>query len=184
MRACNGCRKRKIKCDAATTNAWPCSACTRLKLVCIPPAIGQNGDFLTSGQSNEADRAPTLDTSKQPNPPHHSLPTQHNFVEGASQLPGSIESFNNGVGIYSQYIPQSHPNIYGEAPPSQMAVPHQSFHQQNVFSAVPPQPLASVDSGVFVDQEQSTAESLSEALGELKIDETGIGKTLLYDFCS
>src|SRR5882672_4521759 len=43
MRACNGCRKRKIKCDAATTNTWPCSACLRLKLVCVPPAIGQDG---------------------------------------------------------------------------------------------------------------------------------------------
>ncbi|KAK2808336.1 hypothetical protein FQN49_008722, partial [Arthroderma sp. PD_2] len=44
MRACNGCRKRKIKCDSATTNIWPCSACTRLKLVCIPPSIDQEGE--------------------------------------------------------------------------------------------------------------------------------------------
>ncbi|KAM5467181.1 hypothetical protein MferCBS49748_004112 [Microsporum ferrugineum] len=44
MRACNGCRKRKIKCDSATTNIWPCSACTRLKLVCIPPSVEQDGE--------------------------------------------------------------------------------------------------------------------------------------------
>ncbi|OAL66027.1 C6 finger domain-containing protein [Trichophyton rubrum] len=44
MRACNGCRKRKIKCDSATTNIWPCSACTRLKLVCIPPSIDQDSE--------------------------------------------------------------------------------------------------------------------------------------------
>ncbi|KAL2271243.1 hypothetical protein VTJ83DRAFT_614 [Remersonia thermophila] len=37
MRACEGCRKRKIKCDAATTNTWPCSACIRLKLPCVRP---------------------------------------------------------------------------------------------------------------------------------------------------
>lgn len=37
MRACEGCRRRKIKCDAATTNTWPCSACTRLRLQCVPP---------------------------------------------------------------------------------------------------------------------------------------------------
>src|SRR5882757_4701136 len=37
MRACEGCRRRKIKCDAATTNTWPCSACIRLKLHCVRP---------------------------------------------------------------------------------------------------------------------------------------------------
>ncbi|KAI5296604.1 hypothetical protein KEM52_005901 [Ascosphaera acerosa] len=44
MRACAGCRKRKIKCDAATTNSWPCSACARLKLQCIPPQFVQDSD--------------------------------------------------------------------------------------------------------------------------------------------
>jgi hypothetical protein len=39
MRACEGCRRRKIKCDAATTNAWPCAACIRLKLNCVPPIV-------------------------------------------------------------------------------------------------------------------------------------------------
>ncbi len=37
MRACEGCRRRKIKCDAATTNTWPCSACIRLRLHCVRP---------------------------------------------------------------------------------------------------------------------------------------------------
>lgn len=37
MRACEGCRRRKTKCDAATTNTWPCAACVRLKMICIPP---------------------------------------------------------------------------------------------------------------------------------------------------
>ncbi|CAK7273960.1 hypothetical protein SEPCBS119000_005925 [Sporothrix epigloea] len=39
MRACEGCRRRKIKCDAATTNTWPCSACVRLKLQCVRPTV-------------------------------------------------------------------------------------------------------------------------------------------------
>ena len=38
MRACEGCRRRKIQCDATTTNEWPCSVCVRLKLHCVPPA--------------------------------------------------------------------------------------------------------------------------------------------------
>ena len=42
MRACEGCRRRKIKCDAATSNSWPCAACVRLKLTCIPPSVNYN----------------------------------------------------------------------------------------------------------------------------------------------
>jgi hypothetical protein len=48
MRACEGCRRRKIKCDAATTNTWPCSACTRLKLHCIPPMLQYDRDYTSS----------------------------------------------------------------------------------------------------------------------------------------
>lgn len=44
MRACEGCRRRKIKCDAATTNTWPCAACVRLKLPCSPPTMGFDGN--------------------------------------------------------------------------------------------------------------------------------------------
>ena len=44
MRACEGCRRRKIKCDAATTNTWPCAACTRLKLTCVPPTISYENE--------------------------------------------------------------------------------------------------------------------------------------------
>jgi len=47
MRACEGCRRRKIKCDAATTNTWPCSACIRLKLSCVRPnGYDENGATL------------------------------------------------------------------------------------------------------------------------------------------
>jgi hypothetical protein len=174
MRACNGCRKRKIRCDAATTNAWPCSACTRLRLVCVPPTIGQNGDFLAPGQSNET--SVPLETSKQLDLSRHTVPAAQSHVVGDSHPTGSIGSFNNGVGIYSQYISQSHPSVYSELPPPQIAVSQQPFHQQNIFPSAPPPALASVDNGVFIDQDKSTAESLSEVLGELKIDETGIGE--------
>lgn len=45
MRACDGCRKRKIRCDGALQNGpWPCGACVRLKLKCIPPTLDQDDD--------------------------------------------------------------------------------------------------------------------------------------------
>jgi hypothetical protein len=182
MRACNGCRKRKIKCDAATTNTWPCSACTRLKLICVPPTIGQDGDPLGPGEGSEADPASYLHASKQLDPLHHELSIQHNFVAGNSHAAGNMGPYGGGVGIYPSYVPQSHGQlgIYGDAQPPQIAVSHHSF-QQPAFPDGPAQSLASADSGVFVEQEQSTAEDLSEALGELKIDETGIGKYSLDD---
>lgn len=37
------------------------------------------------------------------------------------------------------------------------------------------QSLETPDNSLFLENDQSTAENLSEVLGELKIDETGIG---------
>lgn len=56
MRACEGCRRRKIRCDAATSNTWPCSACIRLKLRCIPPTVNYDQDFSGSNSSFGGDR--------------------------------------------------------------------------------------------------------------------------------
>ncbi|KAL6240613.1 hypothetical protein RBB50_012440 [Rhinocladiella similis] len=44
VRACESCRHRKIKCDSATSNTWPCAACVRLKLQCVQPAGGLEGE--------------------------------------------------------------------------------------------------------------------------------------------
>lgn len=179
MRACNGCRKRKIKCDAATTNTWPCSACTRLKLVCVPPTIAQDGDFLATGQGLEQD-PPSVGASRSVNTPSHGLPMQQNLGNNSSNQVGAIAPYNSALGIYSPYVPSTqnqHP-IYSEVHP-QLAVSH-PYHQQPVFPTTPSQPLPNAESGVFLD-DQSTAEDLSEALGELKIDETGIGECFKFN---
>ncbi|KAK4962225.1 hypothetical protein LTR66_012761 [Elasticomyces elasticus] len=43
MRACDGCRRRKIKCTSAVANGpWPCAACRRLRVQCHPPASSQD----------------------------------------------------------------------------------------------------------------------------------------------
>src|SRR6195952_1688676 len=56
MRACEGCRRRKIKCDAATTNTWPCSACIRLKLHCVPPTVNYDQEFTRNSQNFDTER--------------------------------------------------------------------------------------------------------------------------------
>src|SRR5688572_26646817 len=34
---CKDCRTRKVKCSAAKTNSWPCSACTKRGIDCVRP---------------------------------------------------------------------------------------------------------------------------------------------------
>ncbi|KAJ5204085.1 uncharacterized protein N7498_004964 [Penicillium cinerascens] len=171
MRACNGCRKRKIKCDAATTNTWPCSACTRLKLVCVPPTIGQDGDFGPDSQGIE------LDASDPPGVPegsHHAFPVPPAYRDGNQTTMGSMPPYN-GMGMYPQFVPAppSQTGIYNDLRSPPMVMQHQSYQQTPMFAGAQPSSLGT-DRGVFVENDASTAENLSDVLGELKIDETGI----------
>lgn len=174
MRACNGCRKRKIKCDAATTNTWPCSACTRLKLVCVPPAIGQDGDF-SSGQGPEGYPPNSLDTLNAPESSHSlsSYAIPQPYRDGVSPHGQTIPHYNDGVGSFPSYAPDpvsSQSSLYENRPP------HSSYHPQQMFPVPHAQTIGTTEGVDLGDHEHSTAENLSEVLGELKIDETGIGK--------
>lgn len=197
MRACSGCRKRKIKCDSATTNIWPCSACTRLKLVCVPPAIGQDGDFNTYDQAEEVAQpvsavnsiqSPVADVAHQTN---HHLQQQPLPYFASSSYP--LESMRG----YAEDPRLAHPQPYlgGSSQDQQRLYHHDSSlplgfptahgYQQSQQHLPPastlfPVPLTQNASGganpeSYLQHEQSTAEDLSNALGELKIDESGIG---------
>ncbi|KAH8701151.1 putative C6 finger domain protein [Talaromyces proteolyticus] len=169
MRACHGCRKRKIKCDAATTNTWPCSACVRLKLVCVPPTINQEGDQAGSGLDSEAEfGAYPIPSSSQPELLQHDMAQQNIDTTGNPHMPDHMASY----GVYSSYIPQNR-GLYEDLQRPQIAVTHHPY-QDPYFETVAPQTLPAADSGVFIDPDQSNAGDLSEALGELKIDESGI----------
>lgn len=175
MRACNGCRKRKIKCDAATTNTWPCSACTRLKLVCVPPTIGQDSDF--SVESNvEAGPAGSLSAHDTSEPPLSSFPVSQNLRDNSQPSVGAMQPYTDALGMFPQFSHSNaqHPGVY-EVQSPQVTVPNHSYQQPQMFSASQGQALAPMDSSIFGEPD-STAEGLSEVLGELKIDETGIGK--------
>ncbi|KAJ5166536.1 uncharacterized protein N7482_005317 [Penicillium canariense] len=128
MRACNGCRKRKIKCDAATTNTWPCSACTRLKLVCVPPTIGQDGDFLPEGMD------PTQETgsSTASESSHHAFPVPPAYRDPNQATMGSMPSYDGMGGMYSQFVhaPPTQPGMYNDMRSPSMVMPHQSYQQQ------------------------------------------------------
>ncbi|KAL1960761.1 hypothetical protein VTO42DRAFT_6591 [Malbranchea cinnamomea] len=195
MRACAGCRKRKIKCDSATTNIWPCSACTRLKLICIPPTVGQDGDYPSHDQGQEvAHHSATVHTvpSSTPGVPRQ---TSHLYQHPSSCYPGSPYTLDSMRGYVHDLRP-SHPQPYleGSSHDHRRFYPHESSFQLALSTAadfqpnqqplpppsttyaVPPSQTTSAptNSDSYFGTEQSTVEDLSDILGDLKIDETGV----------
>ncbi|KAE8348390.1 hypothetical protein BDV28DRAFT_93210 [Aspergillus coremiiformis] len=173
MRACNGCRKRKIKCDAATTNTWPCSACTRLKLVCVPPTIGQDSDFSVeqSVDTNPTESIGASNTSQT----FSSFSLAQSYRNNGEAAVGSMPLYSDGMRMFPPptHSATHHPGMYEVGSPT-ITIPHHSYHQQQGFPTSQVQSLEAIESSVYGNYEQSTTEDLTEVLGELKIDETGI----------
>lgn len=178
MRACEGCRRRKIKCDAATTNTWPCSACIRLKLTCVRP--------------NGYDGAP--DSSSYDAPMHPTEQFHHMSMQQASMhtapKPGA-----------SVYQPQSHyadPNsaLYQGVPfdpshsqppgvnyttvPPHVSALDQPYHPQSVFPTQVGQPQQEPSPEAYSPDSYQQGD-LADLLGSLKVDEKGTG-TLIYPY--
>lgn len=138
----------------------------------MPPAIGQDGDFST-GQGVEADPMSSAGASNVLDPSQFPMP--QTYRDPNQPTVGTFSSYNDGMGTFPQFVHSSpdQQNFYGEMRPSQVTTPHQQYQSQ-MFAGPQPQSLGTSDSGL-VKNDQSTAENLSDVLGELKIDETGIG---------
>src|SRR5579871_3598894 len=172
MRACEGCRRRKIKCDSATTNSWPCAACTRLKLNCVPPTVSYEKESSTPGVhtfevrgTNDYPTIPVGTISDYQRPPPMQ-PQQAQYATIPSTIPTSIQT------AYPDHLPvyQATPYIEPDAGPSPMhygALQSQDIHTQNIYDS-PVAPRPSID-GSF-SSGPTLADSLSEAMGELRID--------------
>ena len=67
QRSCDECRRRKIRCEAATTRVWPCTHCHKSGAECTRPLgfeVPVAGPSTSAGQYNqEADDNYTLDSS-------------------------------------------------------------------------------------------------------------------------
>ncbi|KAK5948083.1 hypothetical protein OHC33_010925 [Knufia fluminis] len=174
MRACEGCRRRKIKCDAATTNSWPCAACKRLKLTCVPPVGGLDGELGEMTTTDEPYISQSSSTPVQQYPPEQ-FQYLHNY--------GSQSDLDN----YSQYDGQTSQNLftqpnlqYARTPhgqgQGQLVTPQQAAYPQHRYRSfdsvngnVEPQSVGSPQS-----TDSITAEELAENLGDLRIADTGI----------
>lgn len=177
MRACEGCRRRKIKCDAATTNAWPCAACIRLKLNCVPPTVSYDKDYNGSQ---------TFDLEPKPLEYASDVPSQHEFQRQPSmtqamphQMPLSMAGAAQGMYQPSPYVDQQSQDQCHYQPLSQPQVVQQTMG----YAPQQPYPQASSAPPTILTPPESephwrsdSASSLSEALGELKIDHTAVGR--------
>lgn len=172
MRACEGCRRRKIKCDAATTNSWPCSACIRLKLRCVRP--NSYDDFSSSLQSAANDSSQSQGGSSQSSmalastessPGAYTLPTSYSDPESSSFL---------AMPLYSS---QPQPNIHYTA--IQPPVPAADLQQYTPPKIVSNSSLGQASrAGSSLENrsiESCQQQDLADLLGTLKVNEVGTG---------
>ncbi|KAF2498297.1 hypothetical protein BU16DRAFT_548115 [Lophium mytilinum] len=178
MRACEGCRRRKIKCDAATTNAWPCAACIRLKLNCVPPTVSYDKDYTPGSHTFELER-PEYETSPVGQDDYQRQHVMsHMGPEMANGLPPPVPgTYADGMRMYqtAPYIEQHQPTEhlqYSNMPPPAVVGQDLSYQPQPIYSAPPAPPMDSPGSdGVWRNDNTS---NLTDALGELKIDYTAV----------
>lgn len=189
MRACEGCRRRKIKCDAATTNTWPCSACIRLKLHCVRP----NGyDGATEPQVFEPTRTDYEAMGVHDFRSHMAMPPPHMLAgptDHASMYPSKAASYSGPSSLYqSMQYPDQSPVAtgmhYTTVPPSAGVVDNyappmsQSHNQPAIFHPAPLQQVDRPDSPpeTYTPEQYGPQGDLSELLGTLKLNEAGTGK--------
>ncbi|KAF2468272.1 uncharacterized protein BDR25DRAFT_327025 [Lindgomyces ingoldianus] len=185
MRACEGCRRRKIKCDAATTNAWPCAACIRLKLNCVPPTVSYDKDFNSGTQTFELETKPAEYAVSAVNSQHD---YQRHAVmphELASQMPASLPTpvtatYAESIRMYQtspymeqspqdhiQYPPMAQPQVVG---PNITYQPHQMYSEAQSAAPAPSMSPPATEPNWRSDP----SSNLADALGELKIDYTAV----------
>jgi hypothetical protein len=178
MRACEGCRRRKIKCDAATTNAWPCAACIRLKLNCVPPTVSYDKDF-NGSQGFELDSK--LDYAS---PDEHS---QHDYQPHQQMAHGMHHQMAPTISTPVSAMYQTSPYANQQ---SQESLQYQSMSQPQVVqqtmsyaapqaysqSSAPPPAMTMTPPESEPSWRSDSVSNITDALGELKIDHTAIGE--------
>lgn len=182
MRACEGCRRRKIKCDAATTNSWPCASCIRLKLQCVPPSL--NYDQVHGGGGSFSGLEGVLDfdhSSASGEDEHYGSYGDASHFYGFGDATASVQNpqaaYGHDLGTFAANV-ERHQNpqafSYSAVTSMPMTLP-ESYQHPTAFQSieqVPPQP--SPNSNAWT-QDQCSPADLSEVMGELSIKENGVG---------
>lgn len=178
MRACEGCRRRKIKCDAATTNTWPCSACIRLKLHCVRP----NGyDGAAEPQVYEPPTAQFDAPSQTHDAFRQQLPLQEQQLLAQASKPASMyaqPSYQDPAAALYHSVPYTEPQPVQH---SLQYAPVERYTPQTTFPT-PPLQHASQPESPEEYQSEYAQQDLADLLGALKVDEVGTGKAIVSMF--
>ena len=186
MRACEGCRRRKIKCDAATTNTWPCSACIRLKLHCVKPNGYDGSEVYETVPDPQPtyNAAPGQDVFRSQAP----MPNQQMLAGGPAQKPPSATaaglyasqtqtSFADAAALYQQAAysdPAS--NVHYTTVPPQAGLVDPVYAAQPMFPTPSLGHLSQPDSPPDSYSQDSYGGDLADLLGSLRMNEAGTGK--------
>lgn len=180
MRACEGCRRRKIKCDAATTNTWPCGACVRLKQNCVPPTFNYDQNQVVNSNMSGFEKVLDFDNSSgdEEYNPHQSAAQAFEPDGSIGHQQSRSGPFSDGLGVfqtppYSERDPSHHELSYDDITGVPLHLAGHFRDQASFESPLGPTLTASESSSVW--NEQYSAAGLSSLLGELKIDESGVG---------
>lgn len=179
MRACEGCRRRKIKCDAATTNSWPCAACIRLKLHCVPPSL--NYDRLHGGGGTYSGLEGVLDfdhssASGDDGEANH----YYDFSNPNDSIPNPQVSYGQSLADYptpgNTESNLSQPEFtYNTVSSMPMTLP-ETYQNPATFQPINVTPPPALHSENSWENEQRITSDLSDVLGQLNIKENGVGK--------
>ncbi|KAL8417818.1 hypothetical protein RB594_001446 [Gaeumannomyces avenae] len=187
MRACEGCRRRKIKCDAATTNTWPCSACIRLKLHCVRPngldgtsADGQAYELLDSDYDNaSAQSGATLTHVPADSQPQQQLFTSVAPATSASEAYTTQSPYGDSSGtVYNPSRYTDTRSTHGAAlqytsnTPS-VGLGDPSFGSPDVFPTPPMQRVTRSNSPPESYTTETHGQDLADLLGPLRLNEAG-----------
>ena len=190
MRACEGCRKRKIKCDAATTNSWPCAACVRLKLTCVPPTVNYNrahvGLTPTAGlehvlnfadSSGESDEGDDAFAQLPPSPAKRMVYKRPDpLMTKAGYMPG-IAAFNPSAPQQPQTPQQQQQSLmYDAVTSSSLASSNSQYYTHPSFQSqisVHDTPRAAESESW--PREEFSVSDLQNVMGSLKVHDNGTG---------
>jgi hypothetical protein len=183
MRACDGCRKRKIRCDGALQNGpWPCGACVRLKLKCVPPTLDQDEDSpiptdFHPGQNKFYFENTTLNTHLSRPTPSTASPAYTNYSWSGSArtplstAPTSVPSVHENADLNQYNAPQAYPQQYH----AQSSDPSYSDdelygpgHRMPSFARTQTE-LSGSSSGDPEDVD-ATVKDLTNQMGDLRVD--------------
>lgn len=184
MRACEGCRRRKIKCDAATSNSWPCAACVRLKLHCVPPSLNYDrihGGGAYSGLEGVLDFDHSSASGDDDHYGHHAEPNHYyDFGQPSDHLPNTQIAYGQSLADYSAPVnaetDANQTNFTYNTVTSMPMTLAETYQNPTAFQPInitPPQPPPDENDW---QTDRRTASDLSDMLGELSIKENGVGE--------